>query len=73
MDRAITLDLITKNVNFTWHYSILLITYPIILGSDFLDTPFMVLDIGNCTITLCSLMKCSPPALAIILYTISTL
>ena len=50
--KAITLDLVIDNVTFTQQYFVLPITNPIILGSDFLDIYFAVLDIGNCTITL---------------------
>ena len=47
------LDLVIKNVIFTQQCFILPITNPIILGSDFLDTHFAVLDIRDSTITLC--------------------
>ena len=46
------LDLVIKNVIFTQQCFVLPITNPIILGSDFLDTHFAVLDIGDSTITL---------------------
>ena len=52
MNKAITLDLVINNVIFTKQCCVLPITNPIILGSDFLDTHFAVLDIGDCTITL---------------------
>ena len=52
MNKVITLDLVIDNVMFTQQYFILPITNPIILGSDFLDTYFVVLDISDCTITL---------------------
>ena len=52
MNKAIMLYLVIKNVIFTQKCFILPITNPIILGSDFLDTHFAVLDIGNHTITL---------------------
>ena len=47
------LDLIVENVIFTQQCFLLPITNPIILGSDFLDTHFPVLDIGDHIITLC--------------------
>ena len=52
MNKAITLDLVIYDVIFTQQCFVLPITNPIILGSDFLDIYFAVLDIGNCTITL---------------------
>ena len=51
-NKTITLYLILENVIFYIAMFCLPITNPIILGSDFLDTHFTVLDIGNCTITL---------------------
>ena len=50
-NKVITLHLVTENVVFTQQCFILPITNPIILGSDFLDTHFAVLDIGDYTIT----------------------
>ena len=50
--KVITLNLVIENVVFTQQCFVLPITSPIILGSDFLDTHFAVLDIGDCTITL---------------------
>ena len=52
-NKVITLDLVRKYVNFIQKCFVRPITNPIILGSDFLDTHFAVLDIGDCTITLC--------------------
>ena len=52
-NKVITLDLIIDNVIFTQQCFVLPITNPIILGSNFLDTHFAVLDIGDHTITLC--------------------
>ena len=52
MDKVITLDLVIKILIFVQQCSFLPITNPIILGSNFLDTHFAVLDIGDCTITL---------------------
>ena len=52
MNKVITLDLIIENIIFTQHCFALPITNPIILGSDFLDTYFAMLDIGDHTITL---------------------
>ena len=52
MNKDITLDLIFDNVIFTQQYFILPITNPIMLGSDFLNTQFAVLNIGNHTINL---------------------
>ena len=53
MNKVITLYLLIDNVIFTQQCFVLPITNPIILGSDFLDTHFAVLDIDNHTITLC--------------------
>ena len=52
MNKVITLELVIENAIFTQQCFVLPITNPIILGSDFLDTHFAVLDIGDCTITL---------------------
>ena len=52
MNKTITLDLDIDNVILTWQYFSLPITNPIILGNDFLDTHFAVLDVGDHTITL---------------------
>ena len=52
MNKVITLDLEIENVVFTQQCFVLSITNPIILGSDFLDTHFAVLDINDHTITL---------------------
>ena len=46
------LDLVIQNVIFTQQCFVLPITNPMVLGSDFLDTRFAVLDIGDSTITL---------------------
>ena len=51
-NKVITLDLGIDNVLFTQQCFVLPITNPIILGSDFLDTHFAVLDISDHTITL---------------------
>ena len=51
-NKVITLDLVINNVIFIQQCFILPITNPIILGSDFLDICFAVLDIGDNTITL---------------------
>ena len=50
---------------------VLPITNPIILGSDFLDTHFAVLDIGDCTITLYCTDYTLTTSLTMILYMIS--
>ena len=52
INTVITLGLAIDNVIFTQQCFVLPITNPIILGSDFLDTHFAVLDIGDCIITL---------------------
>ena len=52
MKKVIILDLVIKNVVFTQKCFFLPRTNPIILESDFLDTHFAVLDIGDGTITL---------------------
>ena len=52
MNKVISLDLVINNAIFIQQYSVLPITNPIILRSDFFDIHFSVLDIGNCTITL---------------------
>ena len=52
MKKIIILDLVTENIIFTQQCFILPITNPIILGGDFLDTHFTVLDVGDCTINL---------------------
>ena len=52
MNKVITLDLVLKNVICTQQCFVLPITSPIILESDFLDTHFAVLDIGDYNITL---------------------
>ena len=51
MNKVITLDIETQNIIFTHQCFVLSITNPIILESDFLDTYFAVLDIGDYTIT----------------------
>ena len=51
-NKVIILDLVINSVVFTQQCFVLPITNPIILGSDFLDTHFAVLDIGHHTITL---------------------
>ena len=53
MNKVIMLDIAIENAIFTQQCFVLPITNPIILGSNFLDTNFAVLDIGDCTITLC--------------------
>ena len=52
MNKVIILDFVIENVIFTQKCFILPITNPNILVSDFLDTHFAVLDIGDRTITL---------------------
>ena len=52
INKVITLYLVFENVAFTQQWFVLPITNPIILGSDCLDTQFVVLDMGNYTITL---------------------
>ena len=47
------IDLVIENFIFIQQCFVLLITNPIILGSDFLDTHFAVFNIGDHTITLC--------------------
>ena len=49
MSKVIMLDLVIENVIFTQQCFVLPSTNPIILGSDFLDIHFAVLDIGDCT------------------------
>ena len=51
-NKVITLDLAINNVVFTQKCFVIIITNSIILGSDFLDTQFAVLDKGLCAITL---------------------
>ena len=51
-NKVIKLDLVIDNVVFTQPCFVLPITNPIILGSDFLDTHFTVLDLGDHIITL---------------------
>ena len=51
-NKVIALDLVINNVIFTQQCFALPITNLIIRGSDFLDTHFAVLDIGDYTITL---------------------
>ena len=51
-NKVITLNLVINNVIFTQQCFVLLVASPIIMGSDFLDTHFAVLDIGDDTITL---------------------
>ena len=65
-NKVIMLDLVIENVIFIQQCFFLPITNPIILGSDFFDTHFAVLDIGDRTITL----HCAdlPPASPMILY-----
>ena len=54
MNKVITLDLVINNVIFTKQCFVLPMTNPIILGIDFLDIHFAMLDIGDCVaITLC--------------------
>ena len=52
MNKVIKLDLVIENVIFPQQCFVLPITNPIIMGSDFLDTHFAVLDTSDCTITL---------------------
>ena len=47
LNKVIKHDLITDNVVFTRKCFVLPITNPIILGNDFLDIYFTVLDIGD--------------------------
>ena len=51
-NKVIALELVIENIIFTKQCFVLSITNPIILGSNFLDIHFAVLDIGNHTITL---------------------
>ena len=51
-NKVITLNLVIDYVIFIQQCFVLLITNPIILGSNFLDTHFFMLDISDCTITL---------------------
>ena len=53
MNKKTILDLVIESIIFTQQCFVLAIMNTIILGSDFLDTYFAVLDIGNRTITLC--------------------
>ena len=69
MNKFTMLDLIIDNVIFTWQCFRIPTTNPTILGSDFLDTYFVVLDTDDCTITLhCTRLL---PASLVILYMIS--
>ena len=52
MNKVIIFDLLIKNMIFTKQCFILIITNPTILGSDFLDIYFSVLDISDHNITL---------------------
>ena len=51
-NKVIILNLVIDYVIFIQQCFVLPITNPIILGSNFLDTHFFVLDISDCTITL---------------------
>ena len=53
MNKVVTVNLVIDNVIPIQQHFLLPITNPIILGNEFLDTRFAVLDIGNYTITLC--------------------
>ena len=74
INKVITIDLVIENVIFTQQCLVLPITNPIILGSDFLDTHFAMLDIGDCTYHYLALhwVTCLLPASPMILYIIST-
>ena len=52
IDKILTLDLVIENVIFLQQYFVLPITNPIILGNNFQDIYFVVLDISNHTMTL---------------------
>ena len=52
-NKDITIYLVIDYIVFIQQCFVLPITNSIILGSDFLDTHFTVLDLGDCTITLC--------------------
>ena len=52
-NKVIALDLAMNNLILIQKWFVLPITNPIILGSDFLDAHFAVLDIDDHTITLC--------------------
>ena len=51
-NKPFTLVSVIYNMIFLQQCFVLPITKPIMLGSDFLGTHFVVLDIGDCTITL---------------------
>ena len=51
-NKVVTLNLVLNNAIFIQQCFVLPITNPIILGIDFLDTHFAVVNIGVCTITL---------------------
>ena len=50
--KVVMLDLVVENIIFTQQCSLLLLTDPIILGSNILETHFAMPDIGDSTITL---------------------
>ena len=52
VNKFFMLNLKIDNLILTKQCFVLPITNPIILGSDFLEIHFSVLDIGDCTITL---------------------
>ena len=53
INKVTTLDLVINSIISINQCFICPITNPIILGSDFLDTQFAMLDIGDRIITLC--------------------
>ena len=52
MNKVITIELVINNMVFIQQQFVLPISKPILLGSNFLETYFTVLDIGDHTITL---------------------
>ena len=52
-NKVIIFELVNKNVIFTQLCFVLPITNPIIPGSEFLDIYFVVIGVGDYTITLC--------------------
>ena len=71
MKKVVILDLIIDNMIFTQQYFVLPFTNPILLGSNFLDNHFVMLDIGHHTISLHCNDYMLTISLPIILYIIS--
>ena len=68
MKKVIALDLVIDNVIFTQQCYVLPITNPIILGSDFLDTHFSMLDMVLVLSPCIALITCLPSASPMTLY-----